>query len=108
MKQTVYILTIFLLTILISCGQKPQKTKSANGQQEFIDSLKKNADQKWIRENPELSTTKSSFFNEDNESKYFVGLLQISGQGFPFTWDDNLSLLQFLMIVDNKTNVKHG
>jgi hypothetical protein len=108
MKQKVSILNIFLLTILFSYGQKPQTNKSVSGHQEFIDSLKKNVDQKWIRKNPALNTTKSSFFNENNENNYFVGLLQISGQSVPFTWDDNLTLLQFLMTFDNKINVKEG
>ena len=108
MKQTVSILTIFLLTVLFACGQKQQTTKSSNNQQELIDSLKKKIDQKWIIENPSLKPTKSSFFNKDNEGKYFVGILQISGQSVPFTWDDNLSLLQFLLTLDNQINVKHG
>jgi hypothetical protein len=101
-------LTILLLTTLIACGQKPKTAKSVGNQQEIIDSLKKTVDQKWMRQNPALNTTKSSFFNKDNESKYFVGLLQISGQSVPFTWDDNLSLLQFLLTLDNETNVKQG
>ena len=108
MKQTGYILTIFLLTTLFACGQNSQTINSSNIQQELIDSLKKKVDQKWIRENPSLNPTKASFFNKDNESKYFVGLLQISGQSVPFTWDDNLSLLQFLCTLDHGTNVKHG
>jgi hypothetical protein len=73
-----------------------------------MDSLKKTVDQKWIRQNPSLNKTKSSFFNKDNESKYFVGLLQISGQSVPFTWDDNLSLLQFLLTLDYEINIKRG
>lgn len=107
MKQTISILTILLLTVLFACGQK-QQTNTPNNQLELIDSLKKKVDQKWIRENPSLNPTKSSFFNKDNENKYFVGLLQISGQSVPFTWDDNLSLLQFLLTVDNEINVKDG
>lgn len=86
----------------------PQTAKSVSSQQEIIDSLKKTIDQKWIRQNPALNTTKSSFFNNNNESKYFVGLLQMSGQSIPFTWDDNLSLLQFLLTLENETNIKHG
>lgn len=108
MKQIVSISTIFLLTVLFACGQKQQTTISSNNQQELIDSLKKKIDQKWIRENPSLNPTKSSFFNKDNECKYFVGLLQISGQSVPFTWDDNLSLLQFLLTLDSQINVKQG
>lgn len=107
MKKTASILTIFILTALFACGQKQQTTSSDN-QQELIDSLKKKVDQKWIRENLSLNPTKSSFFNKENESKYFVGLLQISGQSVPFTWDNNLSLLKFLLTLENKINVKQG
>ena len=105
LKQTFIILTIFLLTTLFACGQKSQTSKF-NNQQDLIDNLKNKIDQKWVRENPLLSSTKPSFFNKDNENKYFVGLLQISGQSVPFTWDDNLSLLQFILTLDNGINVK--
>ena len=108
MKRTKFIFTIFLLTTLVACGQKPKTNNSVISQQEIIDSLKKTVNQKWIRQNPELNSTKSSFFSKDNESKYFVGLLQISGQSVPFTWDDNLSLLQFILTLDNETNIKKG
>ncbi len=101
-------MTIFLLTTLIACGQKPKTNNSVVRQQEIIDSLKKTVNQKWIRQNPELNITKPSFFNKDNESKYFVGLLQISGQSVPLTWDDNLSLLQFILTLDNEMNIKKG
>ena len=101
-------MTIFLLTTLVACGQKPKTINTVISQQEIIDSLKKTVNQKWIRQNPELNSTKSSFFSKDNESKYFVGLLQISGQSVPFTWDDNLSLLQFILTLDKETNIKKG
>lgn len=101
-------MTIFLLTTLVAYGQKPKTNNSVVSQQEIIDSLKKTVNQKWIRQNPVLNTTKSSFFNKDNESKYFVGLLQLSGQSVPFTWDDNLSLLKFLLTLENEINVKQG
>jgi hypothetical protein len=101
-------LTVFLLTILTSYGQKPKTTKPNNSQLQLIDNLKKEVDQKWIRKNPVLVPTKSSFFNKENEKKYYVGLLQISGHSIPFTWDNNLSLLQFLLTLDNGLNVKHG
>lgn len=91
---------------MLACGQEQQTNASANNKQELIDSLKKKVDQKWIKENPSLNPTKPSFFNKDNESKYFVGLLQISGQSVPFTWDDNLSLLKFLLTLENEINVK--
>ncbi len=55
-----------------------------------------------------FNKTKPSFFNKDNENKYFVGLLQISGKSIPFTWDHNLSLLQFLLTLNNEINIKQG
>ena len=108
MKQTLSILTILLLAVVFACGQKQQTTTSSIKQQVLIDSLTTKVDKKWIRENPSLNPTKSSFFNKDNESKYFVGILQISGQSVPFTWDDNLSLLKFLLTLENEINVKQG
>ena len=101
-------MTIFLLTVLFACGQKQQATTSSNYHQELIDSLTLKVDQKWIRENPSLNPTKPSFFDKDNESKYFVGLLQISGQSVPFTWDDNLLLLKFLLTLESEIKVKQG
>jgi len=109
LTRQLFILTAFLsLVVLFAHGQKPQANKSNFNQQKFIDSLKNSVDQKWIRINPTFIKTKSSFFNTDNENKYFVGLLQISGQSIPFTWDDNLSLLQFLLTLDNEINFKRG
>lgn len=108
MKQTLSILTIFVLTVSFACGQKQQPSSITNNKKELVDSLIKQVDQKWIRENPALEPTKHSFFNNDNEKNYFVGLLQISGQGLPFTWDNNLTLLQFLLNVDNEINIKQG
>jgi hypothetical protein len=93
---------------LFACGQKQQTTISGINQKVLIDSLTTKVDQKWIRENPSLNPTKSSFFNKDNESKCFVGLLQISGQSVPFTWDDNLSMLKFLLTLENEINFKKG
>lgn len=107
MKQIVIILNILILTVSFSCGQKQQNNSTTNNK-ELIDRLTKQVDQKWIRENPSLNPTKPSFFNKDNESTYFVGLLQISGQSVPFTWDDNLSLLQFLLTSENEISVKQG
>lgn len=101
-------MTILLLTVLFACGQKQQTNTITNIKQQLIDSLTKQVDQKWIRENPSFESTKSSFFNSDNEKKYFVGLLQISGQSIPFTWDSDLSLLKYLLTLDNEINVKQG
>lgn len=93
---------------MFACGHKDQLTKSIVNRQELIDSLTLKVDQKWIRENPSLKSTKPSFFNKDNESKYYVGLIQMSGQSVPFTWDDNLSLLKFMLTFESEINVKKG
>lgn len=89
-------------------GQTTNSLKLIDNQKELYNSLKKSVDNKWVRNNPVLIHTKTSFFNEENESKYFVGLLQISGQSVPFTWDDNLSLLKYLLALDNEINIKQG
>ena len=107
MKQIVTTLIIFIITVSFAFGQK-QQTNTINNQQNLINSLTKQVDQKWIRENPSLQPTKSSFFNSDNESKYFVGLLQISGHSIPFTWDNNLILLQFLLTLDDEIEIEQG
>lgn len=107
MKQTVTLLAIFLLTTLFACGQNTQ-TSQPDHQQNLVESLKNKVDQSWVRENPSLDSTKSSFFKKDNENKYFIGLLELSGDRIPFTVDSNLSLLQFLLTLDNEINVKQG
>lgn len=100
-------MTIFILTVSFTCGQKHQNNATDNIK-ELIDSLTRQVDQKWLRENPTFQPTKSSFFNSDNEKKYFVGLLQISRRSVPITWDNNLLLLQFLLTWDNEINIKNG
>ncbi|MGV9012881.1 MAG: hypothetical protein ACOH13_09840 [Flavobacteriales bacterium] len=101
-------MTVFLLTTLVAHGQTQKVPKSFVSKEETIYNLKKSVDQSWIKPNPSLTSTKSSFFNKGNESTYFIGLLQLSGQSVPFTWDDNLSLLQFLLSLDNEVHIKHG
>lgn len=97
---------LVILSTLIAFGQNLKTNKSSINKQELIDSLKGEVDQSWIRETPTLTPTKSSFFNKNNESNYFVGLLYISGQGVPFTWDCNLSLARYLLTLDNEICVK--
>ena len=108
MKQASTILTIFILAISFAFGQKQQSNTISSNNKRLIENLKKTVGQKWIKKNPSLNPTKPSFFNDVNEHKYFVSLMQISGQGEPFTWDDNLSLLQFLLSLSNEIEVKHG
>lgn len=98
-----------IIYVLIACtvsfgyGQKKR-----NNPEEFIQSQKKKVDQTWIRENPTLKPTKSSFFNRNNEKMYFVGIAQLSGENRPFSWDDDLSFLQFLLNVNPQTTIRAG
>ena len=108
MKRKIFLLTVLLFSTLIAIAQKPNATKSITDPQDIIINLKKTVDQKWIRPNPKLKPTKHSFFNKENAQKYFVGILQISGFGVPFTWDDNFTLINFLYRIDNRVNVKKG
>ncbi len=108
MRHTLPLLTIFLLTTSIVCGQQPKAVGSTKDHQEIVDSLRRLIDQTWIIPNPELSTTRSSFFNKDNESKYFVGIVELGRGRDPFAWDDNLALLQYLLSRDGDVNIKNG
>lgn len=108
MKQITFISAIFLLTVLPASGQEKEGWTARNNRQELIDSLKKEVDQSWISENPVLGETKSSYFTNENENNYFIGVLQVSGYGVPFTWDANLSLLQFMLTSNNNATIKRG
>ena len=102
MKQNFYILTFFLFSIQFVYGQNNA------GIEKLYEKLLKSVDNEWISENPTFKTTESSFFNEENENRYFVGLLQISGFSIPFTWDNNLTLLHFLLVLDSNISVITG
>lgn len=97
------IFILILCTVSFGYGQK----KMANPEG-FIQSQKKKVDQTWIRENPTLKPTKSSFFNKNNEHLYFVGIAQISGENRPFSWDDDLSFLQYLLNANPQTTITGG
>jgi len=90
MRQLIHILTVFLLTTQCFFGQHTDNKK-------LYERLRKSIDNEWIKENPVFKTVKSSFFNKDNEDKYYVGLSQFSGLSIPFGWDNNLSFLYYLM-----------
>ena len=102
MKQNFYILTFFLFSIQFVYGQNNA------GIEKLYEKLLKSVDNEWISENPTFKPTESSFFNEENENRYFVGLLQISGFSIPFTWDNNLTLLHFLLTLDSNISVLTG
>ncbi len=108
MKYTITTLTIFMLTISMVFGQRPHENKSKSNHNKLIDSLKSEIDQDWIRDNPSFKSTDISFFDKSNEKKYFIGQLKINGNNVPFTWDDNLSLLQFMLNLDSNVNIKKG
>jgi hypothetical protein len=106
MKRKIFI--ALLLSTFIASAQQPNTIKSVTNPQDIINNLKKTVDQKWIRPNPKLKPTKLSFFNKENAQKYFVGLLQISGLGVPFTWDDDFTLISFLSSLNKNINLKKG
>ena len=95
-------MTFFFLTTQYVNGQ------AITGVEKLYEKLKKSVDNKWIKENPILKTTNPSFFNKDNENKYFVGLHQISGLSVPFIWDNNLTLLHFLLTTNPDISVLAG
>jgi len=102
MKQKFYILAFFILSTLFIYGQ------SITDIEKLYEKLTKSVDNKWVSENPAFKPTDSSFFNKDNENEYFVGLLQISGFSIPFSWDNNLALLHFLLAMDTNISVLTG
>lgn len=107
--KRIYFISIFLIfTTLATLGQYPNKIKSNPSQQEIIRRLEKGITQKWIRQNPKLNNTQSSFFNKDNEKKYFIGLLELGGGNIPFAWDDNFSLIKFILNLDSDIVIKQG
>lgn len=106
MKDITNILLIFLLTTIIAYGQGNQVGYSDDGNYNLYDSLKGTVNSKWLRKNPILTTTQASFFTKDASTKYYVGLFYISGNSIPFTWDDDLSLLNFLLAEDEKIQIE--
>lgn len=107
MKNISLLLTIFTLTLSCVFGQQQQHSLS-KAHDELLRSLKKEVDQTWIKPNPSLERTKPSFFNQANVQDYYIGLLQISGESIPFTWDNDISLLAYLLRKDSKVNLQQG
>ncbi len=110
-ETTVMIQILIIFVILTSYNSYSQINNSITrfgSQKELYNSLQKSVDNKWIKNNPVFVKTKASFFKKEDEKKYFIGLLNISGRSIPFMWDDNLSLLKYLLTLDSKINIKQG
>lgn len=122
MKRITTIATALLLATLFACEQKPktpiptensQKTvekpqETTVNLQPTLDSLKKIIGNKWVKQNPVFEPTQPSFFTKENENSYFICPLQISGLDIPFVWDDNFTLVDFLLAQNSNTTLKKG
>lgn len=78
------------------------------GQHNVLDELNRTVNSTWITDNPELERTEASFFDEDNSKTSFVVPIKISGLSIPFTWDCDLSILDFLVSQDTEISIKKG
>ena len=105
MKGITNILILIFLTTILSYGQGDNVSSSGDKYYHLYDSIKGAVNSKWLRNNPKLLTTQRSYFKKDSNIKYYVGLLYISGNSIPFTWDDDLSLLNFLLAKDKKGTI---
>ncbi|WP_430611761.1 hypothetical protein [Flavobacterium sp. JP2137] len=107
MKHTL-VITAFLLSLSYPTLGQRQPINVQHTPKTLIQGLQKKVDQKWKRKNPSLKSMTSSFFTTDNEHAYYVGLVQLSGQGIPFSWDDDLSMLEFLLQLNPQSKVESG
>lgn len=101
-------LLFIVFSIAFSCAFAQHQGQLSTDYKKLVQQLKKDVDQSWIRENPVLKAAQPSFFTTANEKDYFIGHLEISGEGVPFTWDDNIAWLTYLMQQDNQLQVKKG
>jgi hypothetical protein len=118
LRQATVLIICFLLAGLLACEQT--KTIAANEdnlteliavdstQTDMYAYLKDSLGTAWLRVNPELENTKASFFDKARAENYFVAPIQISGLSIPFAWDDNLSILKFLLSRNNKIKTLEG
>lgn len=118
LRQATGLILSFLFAGLVACEQT--KTIAANedsrtelpvvdsSQTDIYAHLKDSLSTDWVRENPELADTKPSFFNKSNANDYFVAPVQISGLSIPFAWDDELSILKYLLSRNDKIEIRKG
>jgi len=118
MRQLSTMVATFVLAGLVACEQtKAVSTKeeshtefipTGNAQTDIYAYIKASLATDWVRENPELIETEASYFNKEKAKKYFVAPIQISGYSTPFAWDDDLSILRFLLSKDDNVKVLRG
>lgn len=77
-------------------------------QENVLKELSNTVESSWIKTSPQLKQTKSSFFTRENSKTTFVVPVKISGLGVPFTWDCDLSILNFLLNKDESITIKKG
>ena len=118
MRRLTTLVAILLLAGLVACEQtkavsteeesQAGLTTTGNTQKDIYSHLKDSLTTDWVRENPELTETEASYFNEERAAEYFVAPLQISGYSTPFAWDDDLSILRFLLSKDEDIVIVRG
>jgi hypothetical protein len=96
MKQVV--LVIILFGSLFSYGQV--KT-------DLYSRLKDSVPTSWIRKNPSFPETKKSFFSDKKAVEYMVVPVQMNDE-YMFLWDDNFSVLEFLLKKDKDVRLQEG
>lgn len=118
MKLNSLLLTIILSTNLPVFGQinpKPSEVKNQdkittldNTQSNIYYYLKDTIKTDWIKQNPELANTKASFFNNETAKKYIISPIEFSSKSEPFAWDDNLTIINFLLTKDKNIKTLRG
>jgi hypothetical protein len=118
LRQATGLILSFLFAGLVACEQTKTVTAKEESRIEpiAIDStqidiytyLKDSLSTDWVRENPVLMDTEASFFNHTTAENYFVAPILISGLSIPFAWDDELSILNFLLSKNNKIEILKG
>lgn len=118
LRQATVLIISFFFACLLACEQT--KTIAANEDNlpesitvdstptDFYAYLKDSLGTDWLRENPELENTKASFFDKTRAENYFVAPIQISGFSIPFAWDDDLSILKFMLSRNDKIKTLEG
>ncbi|MDT0553807.1 hypothetical protein [Urechidicola vernalis] len=92
---------LFLFSSLMICG-------ICHGQKKLLKVITTSANTEWRTSNPKLEKTKHSFFNTKNSKSNLVIPVEISGLSIPFSWDCDLSILNFLTLEDDDYSVKTG
>ncbi|MDR0418852.1 MAG: hypothetical protein LBH34_01410, partial [Prevotellaceae bacterium] len=92
------ILIIILFGSIFSYGQV---------QVDLYSRLKDSVPTSWIKENPSFSESGKSFFSEKKAVEYIVVPVQMNDE-YMFLWDDNFSVLEFLLKKDKDIELQEG